>query len=490
MTTQIICGNNIELLKQYPDNYFDSIVTDAPYGLGKEPNAVDLMKDWVEKGYHEISGTGFMGKDWDAFVPQPLFWKEAFRVLKHGGHVLSFFGTRTYDWGVMAMRFAGFEVRDTIVWHYGSGFPKSHNISKALDKLEGAEREVIGKKERGNVEEAKERGAGFLSDPANRNNTKQFGYGTELITAPSTDAAKQWDGWGSALKPASELIVLARKPLEKGLSIAENVIKWGVGGINIDGCRIGFTDNVNLNAKQSTNNLSKVKFFDDDRNELETPIETYKTNGRFPANVIFSHHEDCVCNGCVEDCPIRILDEQSIAMGMHSAGNQRQKEVTSNYNSTSYHAASTRQMNRLGDKGGASRFFYTAKSSKGERNKGLEEFDNKPPMYESHRANYENTKGIETPYAGTGRTGNENRNNHPTVKPIKLMQYLVRLITPPNGIVLDPFNGSGTTGIAAKLEGFNYVGLELDPEYCKISEARIAAWEIDKPEIDNQLSLF
>jgi DNA modification methylase len=140
-----------------------------------------------------------------------------------------------------------------------------------------------------------------------------------------------------------------------------------------------------------------------------------------------------------------------------------------------------------------SRFFYTAKSSKGERNKGLEEFDNKPPMYESHRANYENTKGIETPYAGTGRTGNENRNNHPTVKPIKLMQYLVRLITPPNGIVLDPFNGSGTTGIAAKLEGFNYVGLELDIEYCKISEARIAAWELEKEiekKIDNQLNLF
>ena len=146
MEYKVICGNNVDLLKIFPDNHFDSIVTDPPYGLGKEPIASDLMKDWIEKGYHEISGSGFMGKEWDAFVPQPIFWKEVFRVLKPGGHVLAFYGTRTYDWGVMAMRFAGFEVRDCIQWLYGSGFPKSHNISKALDKMEGAEREVIGEK--------------------------------------------------------------------------------------------------------------------------------------------------------------------------------------------------------------------------------------------------------------------------------------------------------------------------------------------------------
>ena len=658
MTTQIICGNNIELLKQYPDNYFDSIVTDAPYGLGKEPNAVDLMKDWVEKGYHEISGTGFMGKDWDSFVPQPLFWKEAFRVLKHGGHVLSFFGTRTYDWGVMAMRFAGFEVRDTITWHYGSGFPKSHNISKALDKLEGAEREVTGTR-------VSAYGDSDLSETIDGRNLwgKSSSKEVELKDKPSTESAKQWDGWGSALKPASEPIVLARKPLEKGLSIAENVIKWGVGGINIDGCRIGFTDNVNLNAKQSTNNLSKVKFFDDDRNELETPIETYKPNGRFPANVIFSHHEDCVCNGtkkvkaikggnsgalgntvygkfnyeknndgcgfgdengqeevedwdCVEDCPIKRLDEQSgVSSSIIRKPNGKSiLNVDKGWNNNSMIDKTIRGIN---DKGGASRFFYTAKSSKGERNKGLENerwfynlelFFNNCSFTEQNLFIWEQeelnqntdlngevkpkkdiSEGIvllvEDKECYTTLHGKENEvlfpkaikfitktelsqtielktlnfyqhlsindciadvlemnkesglslaenvgiknllkliftkgqmgfplgvksvakkmpqlinvkdawqksNIHSTVKPIKLMQYLVRLITPPNGIVLDPFNGSGTTGIAAKLEGFNYVGLELDPEYCKISEARISAWEIDKPEIDNQLSLF
>jgi hypothetical protein len=248
--------------------------------------------------------------------------------------------------------------------------------------------------------------------------------------------------------------------------------------------------------------------------------ETYNNQGRFPANIILTHHEDCECKGtkkvksdghhswkipddggllklglkqkedegnkyaengkeevenwdCHEDCPIRILDEQSLSMGMHSAGNKRQKNVISQYDSSSYHAPIERQMNRFGDKGGASRFFYVAKASKAERNKGLDEFDNKPPMYESHRPNYENTTGVETPYAGAGRTGNENRNNHPTVKPIKLMQYLVKMITPPNGIVLDPFCGSGTTGVACKIDGFQFVGLEQDPEYTKIAQARI-----------------
>ena len=140
----IITGNNIDSLKNYPDNFFDSIVTDPPYGLGKEPNAEEMLQAWITTGYLEVKGAGFMGKEWDAFVPQPIFWKEVFRVLKHGGHVVSFFGTRTYDWGVMSMRLAGFEVRDCIQWIYGSGFPKSHNISIALDKMQGAEREVVG----------------------------------------------------------------------------------------------------------------------------------------------------------------------------------------------------------------------------------------------------------------------------------------------------------------------------------------------------------
>jgi site-specific DNA-methyltransferase (adenine-specific) len=526
----VINGDNIELLKNYPDNYFDAVVTDPPYGLGKEPNAQELMKDWVEKGYHEISGTGFMGKEWDAFIPQPVFWKEVFRVLKHGGHVLSFFGTRTYDWGVMSMRFAGFEVRDCIQWLYGSGFPKSHNISKALDKMEGAEREVVGKKERGSVEEAKERGAGFLSDPANRNNTKQFGYGTELITAPSTESAKQWDGWGTALKPANEPIVLARKPLEKGLSIAENILKWGVGGINIDASRVG--SETRTTPVFSNDTKTDSTSFNLNSNIQHERVET--NQGRFPANIILTHHEDCECKGtkkvkaikggnsraiqkntyndfgknydntpngvgcgfgdengqeevenwdCHEDCPIRILDEQS-GITKSSGGNigVKNNSVYGKFND------SVKGQSGIGDKGGASRFFYVAKASKAERNKGLEHFEEKPLAFsnqakaELKRGNLEfNGNGI----TGEGIVGHGNKVNmlknfHPTVKPIKLMQYLVKMITPPNGIVLDPFCGSGTTGVACKLDGFQFVGLEQDLEYAKIAEARITNYE---PEV-------
>lgn len=505
-------GNNIDLLKQYPDNYFDAIVTDPPYGLGKEPIAEELMKDWIEKGYHEISGKGFMGKEWDAFVPQPIFWKQAFRVLKPGGHVLSFFGTRTYDWGVMSMRFAGFEVRDCIQWLYGSGFPKSHNISKALDKMQGAEREVIGEnpynKNKGGKNHFSEKclQAGKLSN----------------ITASSTDSAKQWDGWGTALKPANEPIVLARKPLEKGLSIAENILKWGVGGINIDASRIGMKkDDFNSFVKKriSFDGVEVNKGWKNSSNSLsaEEYIEN-SSQGRFPANIILTHHEDCECNGtkkvkaikggvgerskisngninwkpsntgskgdedgnetvenwdCHEDCPIRILDEQS--------GELKSGKVVSK-GGDKYSPSGWVEKNRTegntweASKGGASRFFYVAKASKSERNKGLDGFDEKESKYGSN--------GGAMPSGNSNTNKTKMANFHPTVKPIKLMQYLVKMITPTNGIVLDPFCGSGTTGVACKLDGFQFVGLEQDPEYAKIAEARINNYKIETKQFE------
>ena len=178
----IINGNNIDLLKKYPDNYFDAIVTDPPYGLGKEPDTAKMLKAWLEVGYMEVKGSGFMGKEWDAFVPQPIFWKEIYRVLKHGGHILSFFGTRTYDWGVMAMRLAGFEVRDCIQWLYGSGFPKSHNISKAIDKFKGTFVEG---------QESENSRSGVKGDKNGYDHSKRI-----TLTNPQSDSAKQWDGWG------------------------------------------------------------------------------------------------------------------------------------------------------------------------------------------------------------------------------------------------------------------------------------------------------
>lgn len=582
----VINGDNIEVLKQYPDNYFDAVVTDPPYGLGKEPDAVEVMQSWITTGYHEVKGAGFMGKEWDAFVPQPIFWKEVFRVLKHGGHVLSFFGTRTYDWGIMAMRIAGFEVRDTIYWHYGSGFPKSHNISKAIDKMSGRigysvfeiKEIIISKFKESNftiselnymcgfeasgylrksstwasILPSKDKWQkiksvlsisdemDYLFEQAEReilgkkvwnNSCNHFKVGenhkervTLDVTAPSTDEAKQWDGWGSALKPASEPIVLARKPLEKGLSIAENVLKYGTGGINIDGCRVATDEKIENHSRGEESAISKGKYGD------SKAQETHQTEGqklgRFPANLIMTHHPECECKGmkkvkgtstgngdapigkeslgvvkpirrgkftdrtdengeeeiedwnCHPDCPIRIIDEQSFCMGMHFAGNKRQKDVTSEYDNTSFHAPIKRQMNRFGDSGGASRFFYCAKASKSERNKGLEEFEEKLKMTQVKSSNGSGEKNFEG-----GFQDQMMKNVHPTVKPIKLMQYLVRLITPPNGIVLDPFCGSGTTGIACKLEGFQFVGIEQDAEYCKIAEARINNWVEEKEEM-------
>ena len=511
MEYKVICGNNVDLLKIFPDNHFDSIVTDPPYGLGKEPIASDLMKDWIEKGYHEISGSGFMGKEWDAFVPQPIFWKEVFRVLKPGGHVLAFYGTRTYDWGVMAMRFAGFEVRDCIQWLYGSGFPKSHNISKALDKMEGAEREIGNFKFKGGTQ------LGVIND----DNWKPKDV---YETKPSTDSAKQWDGWGSALKPANEPIVLARKPLEKGLSIAENILKWRVGGINIDASRIGTSDNIsgNLTTKKFSGSNDN-RDYDGDRIEYEQ-----NPQGRFPANIILTHHEDCECKGtkkvkgsnskpqdigkgregdftngiygakqskvasshtdmegneevenwdCHEDCPIRILDEQSgVSKSTGGQANHIGKDINNTILGKGYKRGDGLPYQ---DKGGASRFFYVAKASKSERNKGLYGFEEK--ITEGMRSN------AGPALVGEDRVRTINQNFHPTVKPIKLMQYLVKMITPPNGIVLDPFCGSGTTGVACKLDGFQFVGLEQDPEYFRIAEARINNINV---EIESQLKLF
>jgi hypothetical protein len=223
----VYVGNNIEVLKTFPDNSIDSVVTDPPYGLGKEPNAADVLSDWVKKGYHEVKGKGFMGKEWDAFVPQPNFWKEIYRVLKPGGYVLSFAGTRTYDWMVMAVRLAGFEIRDMIAWLYGSGFPKSHDISKAIDKMMGAKREVVGERADFVARRPKNKFEQFTSINKSEKgiNSKKFAENMGIITAPATEEAKQWQGWGTSLKPGQETICVAQKPIESSSVIVYNDIK-------------------------------------------------------------------------------------------------------------------------------------------------------------------------------------------------------------------------------------------------------------------------
>lgn len=433
-------GDNLELLKGYPDNHFDSVVTDAPYGLGKEPNAVKLLQDWIDHGYHEIKGKGFMGKNWDAFVPQPVFWKEVFRVLKPGGYLLCFFGTRTYDWGTMAIRLAGFEIRDMITWHYGSGFPKSLDVSKAIDKHLGAERKITRKAKSTNK-------AGNVIGFDNRSSQDR---------EQRTEAATEAQGWGTALKPATEPICVARKPLEG--TVAQNMIKHGTGGINIDACRIELSegDDPRLGGKgvwniqrQSSGNTVSLPAGEIGSSEL----------GRFPSNLVLDPF---------------MADEMDSQTGELTSG--KPVGVRKASNNIYGHYETGHDITGFGDSGGASRFFYCAKASQFERSAGLSGLKVNDGMQSE----------IDNPFQ---RGETERTNFHPTVKPIALMRWLQRLVTPGGGLTLDPFAGSGTSGCSAHFEGFNIVLMEAETDYIPIIEARITYWGIKKNRDNYELEI-
>jgi len=406
---QLINGDCLEAMAALPDSSVDAIVTDPPYGLS------------------------FMGKAWDYDVPKVEIWREAFRVLKPGGHLLAFFGSRTYHRGAVQIEDGGFEIRDQIMWIYGSGFPKSLDISKAIDKRGGVAADfsefrddVKAAMVRANISRAQLQAAlgNFMlshyltagSQPAIpnwrdyqiirdtvglcdkwddlfapqakrevvgkaqwSNSANHFVPGEDHtarvqldITAPATDAARKWQGWGTALKPSHEPIVMARKPLIG--TVAANVMEHGTGAINVDGCRVG--DGTDKGVWPITKRRHADVAY------TLPPIETDTTVGRWPANVIHDGSDE----------PTRLF-------------------------------------------GSAARFFYCAKANKADRGEG---------------------------------------NSHPTVKPTDLMRYLCRLVTPPGGVVLDPFMGSGSTGKAALLEGFDFIGIERDPNYYEIAQQRIA----------------
>lgn len=413
---KLYLGDNMKSLDLLPDNSIDSVVTDGPYGLS------------------------FMNKKWDYDVPSVEFWKKVYQKLKPGGHVLSFGGTRTYHRMVVNMEDAGFEIRDQIMWIYGSGFPKSHNIGKSFDKKQGNEREE------------------WLDDKKTQPNIR--GNGDQLMISSSSVEVKdrepikyskgssQYEGWGTALKPANEPICLARKPLSEK-TIVDNVIKWGTGGINIEGCRIG-TEPIS----HGTSKMDIRGKLGDFHTRPRLEVEDHITEGRFPANILF------------DETAAEILDKQS---GISKA----KKERVGIKGGSPIHQSKMKvniEGKWPGDNGGgASRFFYIAKVSKKERNLGLEAFDE---VDESKNKAFDVEGGRTSKYdlAVT-------KNTHPTLKPINLMTYLCRLITPPGGICLDPFMGSGSTGISACLEGFRFIGMELDEDYFKIAEARINSFE-------------
>lgn len=369
-------------MKTLADNSVDAVVTDPPYGLA------------------------FMGKKWDYSVPSIEIWREVLRVLKPGGHVLSFGGTRTYHRMVVNIEDAGFEIRDQVCWLYGSGFPKSHNIGKAIDKISGAEPIKIAD------------GRSGSSSRAYQSEEKTTAGYYEI-----TKSNSEWDGWGSALKPANEPIVLARKPLEKNLTLAQNVLKWGTGGLNIDASRIGYaaSENVDFSKVQDGNIYGGNGIYGEAEQKQTTPL--FKSNGRWPANLI--------------------LDETAA------------------------------EMLPVENKQSVSRFFYVAKASKSERNAGLEGMPEKDLSFMITGSGKPSSK-IDTDGKERDRFTASHQNTHPTVKPIKLMEYLCKLITPPNGTILDPFTGSGSTGVAATKLGFKFIGCEMNLDYVQIAQRRIA----------------
>lgn len=387
------------------ENSVDSIVTDPPYGLG------------------------FMGKVWDHGVPGVEFWRHAYEVLKPGGHLLAFSGSRTYHRMVCAIEDAGFEIRDQIMWVYGSGFPKSLDVSKAIDKAAGVAFDAI-----------PANGVGFM------NAEGAGGYNTtknQLIRAgESTDAAKQWHGWGTALKPAHEPICVARKPLIG--TVAANVLHWGTGALNIDACRVATDENLNGGAYAKDRQESTSEWAASGSLHKATGLDFVQPVGRWPANLIHDGSDE-VLAGFPE---AKSGGANGVRVGgtnnCMSGGNQ--PRVYEN--------------GRGPDTGSAARFFYCAKTSKADRNEGL----GPVPAISSHGATLRDIENAP-------KTGN----HHPTVKPTDLMAYLCRLVTPPGGVVLDPFMGSGSTGKAALREGFRFIGCELDEGYMQIAQARLAA---------------
>lgn len=467
-------SDNIELIKKLPDNSVDAIITDSPYGLGKEPNAAELIKAWVDHGYLEIKCKGFMGRSWDAFVPQPILWKECFRVLKPGGHLLSFFGTRTYDWGTLAIRLAGFEIRDCIMWVYGSGFPKSLDVSKAIDKEDGKSMSWFGpwlrnwrtennvsQKELAKLFPSKTGGLTgcianwelnlnmpsavqfkllketfklpfeFIEDlerevigkrnatllavaPGQNSNRSKT---TLDVTESRTEAAKKYEGFGTALKPAFEPICVARKPLEG--TVSNNVLKYGTGGMDIDTSRIPFENDQDLeNATWGRGtDILGANYVGATHSSGKTNIEA-NNKGRWPANIIHDGSDEVLA--MFPDA----MGQQGLAK---SDGSMQGNKI---YGKLNHGTINPEPRN---DTGSAARFFYCAKTSPSER---------------------ANAK-------------------HPTIKPLALMAYLIKLFCPIDGILLEPHMGSGTTCIAAALNNRFYIGIDNDEESFHEANRRI-----------------
>jgi DNA modification methylase len=506
---RVVLGDCRDVLRTLADNSVDSVVTDPPYELG------------------------FMGKSWDStgIAYDVTVWQECLRVLKPGGHILAFGGSRTWHRLSVAVEDAGFEIRDSICWLYGSGFPKSLDVSKAIDKRGGVtanfvefrdavtfkmkENSITNKqlqKALGNfmvshyltkgdqpaipnwrdyqiIRDTVGLGSKFDNSFMPEAEREVLGMGAaqcgqlektgvcdghfdngtltvthQLATAPSTVEAQQWSGWGTALKPAFEPVVVGRKPFGKGVTVAENVLAWGVGGLNIDASRIGTNPGYKYRADKNGTTFHGKQGERIDRTAEKAGKDFLESSqGRWPANVI------------LDEVTAGLLDEQS---GISGSGKMRTEKRERNKGwANSSPGPGVEAIDNYGDSGGASRFFYQAKASKRDRNEGLEGL----PLGEILPQNNSSERKEMNANAGS-----RVQNFHPTVKPTQLMRYLIKLVTPPGGTVLDPFTGSGSTGKAALLDGFKFVGAELTAEYLPIIEGRLR-WALEHADVDETL---
>ena len=409
-------GNCLDSLKGVPDNSVDSIVTDPPYGIS------------------------FMSKKWDYDVPSVEIWKECLRVLKPGGFLLSFSSTRTYHRMTINIEDAGFEIRDCCTWNYSSGYPKSHNISASIDKMYGHP----------NRGRAIPTASSYQACDVNQEN--KLTSNPVGPYEPKTDEAKQWQGWGTALKPSQEFIAMTRKPLDG--TVANNVLTWGTGGINIDATRVPMSD--------------------EDYEKLSTGVERIREKGGTMGNS-WKNSSDLSGANPVNPAgrwPANFIHDGSEEVLELFPDTKPSKSGGVSYNKDTQHLSGKKPQPRTGhdDNGGsAARFFYVPKASKRDKEEGLDGFEEKVGAKQFN-------EGMEGQIRSNGtviKEATKLRNPHPTVKPTELMKYLCRLVTQPGGIVLDPFMGSGSTGKAAILEGFRFIGCELDEEYLAIAEARI-----------------
>ncbi|MFF9565763.1 DNA-methyltransferase [Leifsonia sp. NPDC014704] len=417
-------GDCLDILRSLPDESVHAVVTDPPYGLSAtdQDHVTEALTHWLagDRDFLPSTGSGFMGKAWDAFVPPVAVWDEALRVLKPGGHLLAFAGSRTHDLMALAIRMAGFELRDSIAWLYGSGFPKSHDVSKAVHDALGAERAKVRKPSAASAYSAN---AG--NDRPWMQRAREDGFVEVAGDEPATEAAREWRGWGTALKPAFEPIVVARKPLAG--TVASNVLAHRTGALNIQASRTG-TDGGHRDTGENSRSPKSVSAYGDGLNgRSSSPVPGL---GRWPTNVV------------LDDTQAAVLDEQAPDTGAAAkASGPTLRGATTSSAAFGARRGFDGEPAFYGDRGGASRFFPTFR--------------------------YE-------PKAPTSERPKDGEIVHPTVKPLDLMRWLVRLVTPPEGIVLEPFAGSGTTVEAALLEGFRCIAVEREADYLPLIVRRIS----------------